>query len=62
MLSTTVEPECRRRPFVTWCAIAADEATEHEATKLLVHTTIQPTADRAGAYSSTARADSAAVC
>jgi hypothetical protein len=69
MLSTTVEPECRRRPFVisyamTWPrseAAAADCARAREATKGLPHSAIHPAADRVDACGATAPANSPAV-
>jgi 3-hydroxyisobutyrate dehydrogenase-like beta-hydroxyacid dehydrogenase len=69
MLSTTVEPECRQRPFVMSYvmteprseAVAADGAPAREATKVLAHATIHPAADRVEAYDATARAISPAV-
>ena len=70
MLSTTVEPECRQRPFVVSYAMtgpgngeiaAADGAPTREATKVLAHATIHPAADRVEAYGATARANSPAV-
>jgi hypothetical protein len=51
MLSTTVEPECRQRPYVMWSPI----------TKALAHATIHPAADHVDAYGGTAPANSAAV-
>jgi hypothetical protein len=62
MLSTTVEPKCPETvgPRMTTGADVHDAPTR-EATKVLAHATIQPTAGRAGAYSTTAPADSAAV-
>jgi hypothetical protein len=51
MLSTTVEPECRQRPFVMWSPI----------TKALAHATIHPATDHVDGYGSTAPANSAAV-
>jgi hypothetical protein len=51
MLSTTVEPECRRRPFAIWSP----------TTKVLAHATIHPAADHVDAYSSTAPANSPTV-
>lgn len=52
MLSTTVEPECRQRPFVMSYALpeqrseaaAADCALAREATKVLAHAAIHPSA------------------
>jgi hypothetical protein len=69
MLSTTVEPECRRRPFVISNAqieprseaAAADGALAREAPKALAHATIHPAADRVAAYGATAPANSPAV-
>jgi hypothetical protein len=69
MLSTTVEPECRQRPFVisyvmTWPrseAAAADCARAREATKGLAYAAIHPAADRVDAYGATAPANSPAV-
>jgi hypothetical protein len=70
MLSTTVEPECRQRPFVVSYAMtgpgsgvdaAAKDAQVREATKVLAHATIHPAADRVEAYGVTARANSPAV-
>ena len=70
MLSTTVETECRQRPFVvsyamtgpgSGVAAAADGAPAREATKVLAHATIHPAADRVDAYGATARANSPAV-
>jgi len=70
MLSTIVEPECRQRPFVisyattkprSGEAAAAEDAPAREATKVLVHATIRPAADRVEAYGATARANSPAV-
>ena len=70
MLSTTVEPECRQRPFVVSYAMtgpgsgeaaAADGAPARAATKFLAHNTIHPATDRVDAYGATARANSPAV-
>jgi hypothetical protein len=70
MLSTTVEPECRQRPFVVAYAMAgprsgevaaAKDAPVQEATKVLGHATIHPAAVRVEAYGATARANSPAV-
>ena len=70
MLSTTVEPECRQRPFVVSYAMtgpgsgeiaAAKDARVREASKALAHATIHPAADRVEAYGTTARAHSPAV-
>jgi hypothetical protein len=70
MLSTTVEPECRQRPFVVAYAMtgprsgevaAAEDAPVREASKAMAHATIHPTADRVEAYGATARANSPAV-
>jgi hypothetical protein len=51
MLSTTVEPECRQRPFVIWSAM----------TKTLAHAAIHPATDHVDAYGATARTNSPAV-
>jgi hypothetical protein len=70
MLSTTVEPECRQRPFVVSYAMtgpgsgevaAAKDAPVPEATKLLGHAIIHPAAVRVEADGATARANSPAV-
>jgi hypothetical protein len=70
MLSTTVEPECRQRPFVVSYAMTgpgsgeaapAEGAPARKATKVLAHATIHPAADRVDAYGATARANSPAV-
>ena len=70
MLSTTVETECRQRPFVVSYAMtgpgsgevaAANGARVREASKVLAHSTIHPAADRVEAYGATARANSPAV-
>jgi hypothetical protein len=70
MLSTTVEPECRQRPFVISYAMtglgsgevaAAEHAPVREATKVLAHNIIYPATDRVDAYGATARANSPAV-
>jgi len=70
MLSTTVEPECRQRPFVVSYAMtgpgsgeaaAAEDAPVREASKALAQATIHPAADRVAAYGATARANSPAV-
>ena len=70
MLSTTVEPECRQRPFVVSYAMTgpgsgevapADGAPAREATKVLTHNIIHPATDRVNAYRATARANSPAV-
>ena len=71
MLSTTVEPECRQRPFVisramagprSGVAAAAKDVPVPEATKALGHATIHPAAVRVEAYGATTeRADSPAV-
>ena|ERR1700722_1139183 len=70
MLSMTVEPECRQRPFVVSYAMtgpgsgevaAADDAPVREASKSLAQATIHPAADRVDAYGATARANSPAV-
>jgi hypothetical protein len=69
MLSTTVEPECRQRPFVVSYtmtgpgsgeAAAAEYAPVREASKALAHTTIHPATDRVDAFGDQ-RADSPAV-
>jgi hypothetical protein len=70
MLSTTVGPECRQRPFIISYAMtgpgsgevaAADVAPAREATKVFAHNIIHPAADRVDAYGTTARANSPAV-
>jgi hypothetical protein len=70
MLSTTVEPECRQRPFVVSYAMtgpgsgeaaAAEDAPVREASKALAHATIHPAADRVATYGATVRANSPAV-
>jgi hypothetical protein len=70
MLSTTVEPECRQRPFVVSYAMtgtgsgeiaAAEHAPVREALKAFAHNTIHPATDRVDAYGATARANSPAV-
>jgi hypothetical protein len=70
MLSTTVEPECRQRPFVVSYAMtgpgsgevaAAENAPVREASKVLAHATIHPAADRVEAYGAAAWANSPAV-
>ena len=70
MLSTTVKPEYRQRPFVVSYAVtgpgsgevaAADDAPAREATKALAQGIIHPAADRVAAYGATARANSPAV-
>jgi len=70
MLSTTVKPEYRQRPFVVSYAVtgpgsgevaAADDAPAREATKALEQGIIHPAADRVDTYGSTARANSPAV-
>ena len=69
MLSTTVERECRQRPFVISYALteprseaaAADGAPAREAAKVLAHATIHPAADRVEVYGAAARAISPAV-
>jgi hypothetical protein len=70
MLSTTVEPEYRQRPFVVSYAMtgpgsgkvaAADDAPVREASKALAQGIINPAADCVDAYGATARADSPAV-
>jgi hypothetical protein len=70
MLSTTVEPECRQRPFVMSYAVtesgsgevaAADQAPEREVANVLAHATIHPRADRVAVYGTIARANSPAV-
>jgi hypothetical protein len=70
MLSMTVEPECRQRPFVVSCTMteppsgvvaAAEHAPVREASKPLAQAIIHPTADRVDAYGATARVNSPAV-
>src|SRR5271156_4745710 len=70
MLSTTVEPECRKRPFVVSHAMtgpgsgvaAADkDAPVQEVSKALVHATIHPAADRVATCGATVPANSPAV-
>jgi hypothetical protein len=70
MLSTTVEPECRQRPFVVSYAMtgpgsgevaAADDVPVREASKAFAQGIIHPAAGRADAYGATARANSPAV-
>ena len=69
MLSTTVEPECRRRPFIMSYAMteprsepaAADGAPAREATTVLAHAAIHPETDRVEAIGAIARANSPAV-
>ena len=70
MLSTTVEPECRQRPFIISCVMtgplsaavaAAKDARVREASKVLAHSTIHPAVDHVDAYGATARANSPAV-
>jgi hypothetical protein len=70
MLSTTVGPECRLRPFVISYAMAgprsgvaadAEHAPVREASKALAQDTIHPAADRVATYGATERADSPAV-
>ena len=70
MLSTTVEPECRQRPFVISCAMtgpgsgevaAAKDAPVREASKALVQATIHPAVDQVATYGATVRANSPAV-
>jgi hypothetical protein len=69
MLSTTVEPECRQRPFVVSYAMtgpgsgeaaAAEYAPVREASKALAHTAIHPATDRVGGFGDQ-RANSPAV-
>jgi hypothetical protein len=59
MLSTTVEPECRQRPFVVSYAMTgpgsgeaapAEDAPVREASKALVQATIYPDADCVDAF------------
>ena len=68
MLSTTVEPECRQRPFVVSYAMTgpgsgevatAEDAAVREASKAVAHQTIHPAADRVDAYGATATISSA---
>jgi hypothetical protein len=70
MLSTTVEPECRQRPFVVSYAMngpgsdgvaAAECAPVREASKALAQDTIHPAADRVATYGATVGANSPAV-
>ena len=70
MLSTTVEPECRQRPFVISYAMtgpgsgevaAAEDAPVREASKALAQDTIHPAAARVATYGATIRANSPAV-
>ena len=70
MLSTTVEPECRQRPFVVSYAMtgagsgeaaATEDAAVRDMPKTLVHNTIHPAVDRVEAYGTTARTISPAV-
>jgi hypothetical protein len=70
MRSTTVEPECRQRPFAISCAMTgprsavaaiAEDALAREATKVLAHATIHPAPDRVEAYGATAWTISSAV-
>ena len=70
MLSTTVEPEYRQRPFVVSYAMtgpgsggvaAVDDVPVREASKALAQGIINPAADRVDAYGATARANSPAV-
>jgi hypothetical protein len=77
MLSTTVEPECRQRPFVTsyemadlgadtvglrtWIGAAAEVEPAREATKALAHNIIHPAADRVAAHGTAGRTNSIAV-
>jgi hypothetical protein len=70
MLSTTVEPECRQRPFVVSYAVtepggvevaSAEDAPVREASKALAQDTIHPAADRVATYGATVRANSPAV-
>jgi len=70
MLSTTVEPECRQRPFVisyamtgpgSAVAAAAEDAPVREASKALAQDTIHPAAARVATYGATIRANSPAV-
>ena len=69
MLSMTVEPECRQRPFVISYAmtgpgsgevVAAEHAPVREASKTLAQATIHPAADRVYAFGDK-RANSPAV-
>lgn len=59
MLSTTVEPECRQRPFVfsyamagpdSGAALTAQDTPVREASKALVGNTIHPEADHVHAF------------
>jgi hypothetical protein len=70
MLSTTVEPECRQRPFVISYAIGgpgsgvvapANDAPVREASKALAETAIHPAVDRVATYGATVPANSPAV-
>lgn len=70
MLSTTVEPECRHRPFVVSYAMTglgsgeaagAEDARVREASKTLAQATIHPVVDRVATYGATVRANSPAV-
>ena len=69
MLSTTVEPECRQRPFVVSYAMTgpgsgeaapADRAPVREASKALAQATIHPAVDHVATYGATVRANSPA--
>jgi hypothetical protein len=69
MLSTTVEPECRQRPFVVSYAMTgpgsgeaapAEDVPVREASKALAETTINPAVDRVATYGATVRANSPA--
>ena len=61
MRSTTVEPECRQRPIVTWSPKTVDETPGREATKALARAAIHPVVDYVEAYGSTGPANSAPV-
>jgi hypothetical protein len=70
MLSTTVEPECRQRPFVvsyamigpgSGSAAPAKDAPVRKASKALAQATIHPAVDRVATYGDTVRANSPAV-
>jgi hypothetical protein len=70
MLSTTVEPEGRQRPFVVSCAMtgpgsgevaAAEHAPVREASKPLAQAIIHPASDRVATHGATVRANSPAV-
>ena len=70
MLSTTVEPEYRQRPFIVSYAMtgpgsgevaAAEYAPVREASKALAQNTIHPAADRVATYGATVPANSPAV-